>query len=65
MIARKLRSDEEYMQVINGLLHQLQDAEVEVMKLRAEKDGLQSKLIEMTIELNRVIETVVRLQAKQ
>lgn len=63
MIARRLKSDEEYMQVIKGLLGQLQDAEGEVINLRSERDQAITKLAEITVELNRALDAIIRLQA--
>lgn len=63
MIATRLKSDEEYMQVIKGLLAQLQDAESEVINLRRERDQAITKLAELTVELNRALDLVIRLQA--
>lgn len=63
MIARRLKSDEEYMQVVKGLIGQLQDAEAEVINLRQERDQAISKLSELTVELNRALDVVIRLQA--
>ena len=64
MIARRLRSDEEYAVVIQGLVRQLQDAEDEVICLRRDRDRAIEKLAELTHELNRAIEQVIRMQAK-
>lgn len=63
MIARRLKTDEEYMQVIRGLLAQLQDAEGEVINLRRERDQAITKLAEITVELNRALDAIIRLQA--
>lgn len=63
MIAKRLRSDEEYMQVVKGLIGQLQDAEAEVINLRHERDQAITKLAEITVELNRALDAVIRLQA--
>ena len=64
MIAKKISIEEDYKLIIQGLIRQLQDAEDEIICLRRDRDVAIDKLAELTIELNRAIEQVIRMQAK-
>ena len=63
MIAKRIKSDEEYILVIQGLVRQLQDAEDEVLCLRRDRDRALQKLTEITARLEQALEHIVRLQA--
>ena len=63
MIAKRMKSDEEYILAIQGLVRQLQDAEDEVLCLRRDRDRALQKLTEITARLEQALDHIVRLQA--
>lgn len=63
MIAKLVKSEQDLLNIIQGLVNQLQGAECEVIALRKERDMALNKLAELTIELNRALDVVIRLQA--
>lgn len=55
MIAKRLKSDDKYLDVIMGLIKQLQDAEQEVINLRNERDHAIALLEKTTSEFDRIV----------
>ena len=55
MVAHRLKSDEEYLDIIMGLINQLKDAEAEVISLRRQRDQALALVEETKAALDRIL----------